>query len=556
MLPPRPEARAPAAPADPAFVALGARMMPDLVATQNVTLAGFRLLDPNGIVIAGREEVGLSLAHLEEVAEALQGRFSGALRVRISKHDQPSLYSMSRGTGMRVFTAMPVIVRDQVAGVVYASRTPSNVFKYLYEQRGKLILAMLSMIVPTLLIGFLFHRTITEPMRELIERTNLVGKGDRNALRPLKRHGTSEFARLSQSFLEMARRLNTRSSFISTFATHVSHELKSPLTSIQGAAELLRDDIDATTPVMTDKDRRKFLDNIIADADRLTKISGRLRDFARAENPVAVGAAKLSDAIAGLRSAFASLDIRASGDLDTPMRISEENAAIIFSNLADNAMRHGSSTLDISATRQGNSLLVKVADNGEGVSPNNRTQIFDSFFTTRRDSGGTGMGLAIVRAMLDAHGGAIRLLDSRTRNSLRADDACGGRAAAMIARICARAGLSIIVCGLALRGFGLGLGLPPFVVKYGGSMLWGTMVFFLVAIAASHLSRRSIALISISIAVCVELFRLVHAPWLDELSADHGGALLLGRVFSPWNMLAYGVGIALGMLLDRIALSP
>jgi hypothetical protein len=113
-------------------------MMPDLVATQNVTLAGFRLLDPNGIVIAGREEVGLSLAHLEEVAEALQGRFRGALRVRISKHDQPSLYSMSRGTGMRVFTAMPVIARDQVAGVIYASRTPSNVFKYLYEQRAKL----------------------------------------------------------------------------------------------------------------------------------------------------------------------------------------------------------------------------------------------------------------------------------------------------------------------------------------------------------------------------------------------------------------------------------
>ncbi len=63
--------------------------------------------------------------------------------------------------------------------MVYASRTPSNVFKYLYEQRGKVILAMLSMIVPTLLIGFLFHRTITGPMRELVERTNQVGNGDR-----------------------------------------------------------------------------------------------------------------------------------------------------------------------------------------------------------------------------------------------------------------------------------------------------------------------------------------------------------------------------------------
>jgi signal transduction histidine kinase len=412
VLPPRPEARTPSVPADPAFAALGARMMPDLIATQNVTLAGFRLLDPNGVVIAGREEAGLSLAHLAEISEALQGHFRGALRARISKHDAPPLYSMSRGTDVRVFIAMPVIVRDQVAGVIYASRTPSNVFKYLYEQRGKAALAILSMIVPTLLIGFLFHRTITGPMRELVERSDLVGNGDRNALRPLKRHGTSEFARLSQSFLEMARRLHTRSSFISTFATHVSHELKSPLTSIQGAAELLRDDIDAPTPVMTDENKRKFLDNIIADADRLTKISLRLRDFARAENPVAVGAAKPSVAVANLRSAFASLDIRASGDLDTAMRISEENAAIIFSNLADNAMRHGSSRLDISAMRQGNLLLVEVADNGEGVSPNNRTQIFDSFFTTRRDSGGTGMGLAIVRAMLDAHGGAIRLIDS------------------------------------------------------------------------------------------------------------------------------------------------
>ena len=80
-------------------------------------------------------------------------------------------------------------------------------------------------------------------------------------------------------------------------------------------------------------------------------------------------------------------------------------------------MRHGSSTLDLAAARQGNWLKVTVSDDGEGVSPNNQTQIFDSFFTTRRDSGGTGMGLAIVRAMLDAHGGAIRLIESERGTS-------------------------------------------------------------------------------------------------------------------------------------------
>jgi hypothetical protein len=119
-----------------------------------------------------------------------------------------------------------------------------------------------------------------------------------------------------------------------------------------------------------------------------------------------------------------------------------------------------------------------------------------------------------------------------------------------------RAGLclAIIIGGLALRGFRFRLGLPGFVVKYGGSMLWGTTVFFLVALAASRLSRRNVALISAGIAVCVELLRLVHAPWPDAFRLTLAGALLLGRIFSGWNMLAYGVGIALAMGLDRFAM--
>ena len=120
-----------------------------------------------------------------------------------------------------------------------------------------------------------------------------------------------------------------------------------------------------------------------------------------------------------------------------------------------------------------------------------------------------------------------------------------------------RAGLCllIVVSGLALRGFGFSLGLSAIVVKYGGSLLWAAMVFFLVAIVASRSSRLSVALISASIAVAVELFRLVHAPWLDAFRLTLPGALLLGRIFSPWNMLAYGVGIALAVWLDRFAVS-
>ena len=121
------------------------------------------------------------------------------------------------------------------------------------------------------------------------------------------------------------------------------------------------------------------------------------------------------------------------------------------------------------------------------------------------------------------------------------------------ATIGGRAGLClvVIVCGLALRGFGYRLGLPFAVVKYGGSVLWGTALFLFVAICAARWTLTNIACIALAIAVCVELSRLIHTPWLDAFRLTLPGALLLGRVFSPYNIVAYGCGIALGIALIK-----
>ncbi len=409
ILPPRAPAQAAAVPAEPAFVALGARLAPDLVAAQRTTLAGFRLLDPRGVVIAGREEVGLSLAHVEEVAQAMGGTFSAVMRMRVSKHEPPPLYSLSRGTDVRLFVAMPVVARGAVAGVVYASRTPSNVFKSLHEERGKVAAAGLAILAVAATIGFIFQRAITRPIRELMARTVAIRHGDRAALTPLRHHGTAELAALSQGFLDTAQALQDRSDFIATFAAHVSHELKSPLTAIKGAAELLRDDLDAPAPAMDRADQQRFLDNIIADTARLTVIVQRLRDLARAEAMPTAGTTTLAAVVADLAAGFPALAIAATGDLGAPIRISPENARIVFAHLADNAQSHGARRLDLAAARESGAVRVRVADDGAGISPTNRERIFDSFFTSRRDSGGTGMGLPIVRAMLEAHGGDITL---------------------------------------------------------------------------------------------------------------------------------------------------
>ena len=408
LLGPRPDARPAAQAPDPAFLAIGARLSAIAAEAQKTTLAGFRLLDPNGIVIAGREEVGLSLAHVEEVAAALEGRPRSVLRLRLSDRPPPPLYSISRGTRVRVFLALPVIVDGRIAGVVYASRTPSNILKQLYGERRNIILAGLTVLAVALVIGFVFWRTITGPIHELIRRTEAIARGDRAAIRPLAHHGTREVALLSRSFLKMAARLFDRSEYISTFAAHVSHELKSPLTSIQGAAELLREN----GATMTEAERERFLSNIIGDTERLTVLLRRLRDLARADNPQTGGSTTLEAVIAALRPAFPDLTIHAQGDVGAPIRLSAENAAIVLSHLIDNARRHKAGLVRIEAARGSDELRVSVGDDGEGISEKNRERIFDPFFTTRRESGGTGLGLGIVQSMLRAHGGAIRLLPS------------------------------------------------------------------------------------------------------------------------------------------------
>lgn len=106
--------------------------------------------------------------------------------------------------------------------------------------------------------------------------------------------------------------------------------------------------------------------------------------------------------------------------------------------------------------------------------------------------------------------------------------------------------VAVIVCGLCLRAFGYDVGLPFVAVKYGGSVLWGAMVYLLLAAAFPSRWRGREVHIAILAVVIVELIRLIHFPALDAFRATTAGALLLGRVFSLWNILCYvgGIGAA------------
>ena len=412
-LPERPDGRAPETPSSALAVGAGRSLSPVLKRAQRTTLVGARVIDSLGNVVGGTAEIGLNFAHVEEVATALTGQYASALRFRELENAPSELRTVatiSRGTRVRVFVAFPVVEQNRVLGVIYLSRTPKSVLRHMYEERDKVILALATVLLLSFTLAFLTSRTISRPVAELLKRTGRVARGEAPSMPVLERPGTHEMDELSQGISRMADALTERAAYIRTLATHVSHEFKTPLASIQGAVELLQDH-DAS---MTEEETAPFLDSISAGGDRLRVLLDRLLDLARAEN--AQPTDEETALLPVLQAAAARLEDGTTAQLDlgseVKARIPEEALSIIVQNLFENAAQHGANSVLVTAAQDRDSVTLSIADDGTGVSEGNREKIFEHFFTTRRDSGGTGLGLGIVQALLSTHGGAISLGDA------------------------------------------------------------------------------------------------------------------------------------------------
>jgi signal transduction histidine kinase len=143
----------------------------------------------------------------------------------------------------------------------------------------------------------------------------------------------------------------------------------------------------------------------------LNRLVRRLIELARAESAGMTGeTTSLAEVVGRLGIDGLAIAIEAGADIRFAM--SPENALIVFSNLADNSVQHGASRFTLSATRVDGTVTIVASDDGTGIAPANRDRIFEAFFTTRRDNGGTGLGLGIVAALLKAHEGTIRLVST------------------------------------------------------------------------------------------------------------------------------------------------
>lgn len=407
----RPEGVSSQIPADEIAIKIGSLLTPVMIDTQRITLAGMRLLDLNGTVIAGREEVGLSLAHIPEVKAALQGNYVSVIRQRLSNEPPPPLYSISRGSLIRVFVAFPIIEKQHLQGVLYLSRSPENILRHLYAVKEKVFAVSLVLLALLALLVAFVSSSISRPIRELINQTHLIRRGEQNQIEPINYPVTYEVEQLSKSFVSMSKALNERADYLRRFATHMSHEFKTPLTAMQGALELLQDH----SETMPKEQRQRFVSNLLADTLRLKQLVARLLELARADAlETSANTCNLETVLLDLQSQFkdSGLTLNYANIPTCLLAISEEVLTMALYNLLENSSQHQANQIDITATQNENQLEILFKDNGIGISQANREKIFTPFFTTRRSAGGTGLGLAITLSLLKAYQGKLDVLPS------------------------------------------------------------------------------------------------------------------------------------------------
>lgn len=402
--------------------------------TKQATLAGIRLVDAEGVVVVSSGDgLGQDLSADAEVRDALrEGKVGVAVRPRpgggsasmLSRRSdygegapspRTSWSGESRHSGVRLFVTVPILLDDELLGAVVMSRTPREEVQAIYQMAPRLwwgaVVAVLLTIALAVFYGSLFSRSLRSMARAAPGIAQHPGQADRLLARAQRSH-VAEVAATADALIATANRLDERLAYIGEFAANVSHEFKTPLSTLRGTVELLQDDED-----MPAEQRARFLANAQAELARLERLVSGLLALARAEQADRREAVDLDALLGALCERYPGTQLQGRGG---SVHGDPEQLDLALANLIANAHTYGEAPVEVRVTRRHDAVIIDVIDQGT-LSEANREQVFERFFTTHRGRGGTGLGLALVRAVAQAHGGEVRLHPdpSPTRFQLR-----------------------------------------------------------------------------------------------------------------------------------------
>ncbi len=336
----------------------------------------------------------------------------------------------------RLFPSSPIVVDDRTLGevIVLGTRPPTpSLVTSLVEYGPTLALTgVVLLVVGTTLMAFFVFRPVRSRLRELQRAAEAIGGGQTSVR--ANESGGDEVADLAAAFNRMAADLDARARELAhsdrvrrQLLADVSHELMTPLTAIRGYLETLS----MPEAVRDPEARDRYLRIVAEEGQRLEAIAGDLLDLARLEGggttldlqPVAV--ATLFDR-AGARQGTVLAEKRvtravAIGAGADQVQADERRLEQVIQNLVANAVRHtpAGGRIELSADRvDGGRIRLRVRDSGPGIPLEHLPRVFDRFYRVEaaRDhaTGGSGLGLSIVRAIVHAHGGTVSAANAPT----------------------------------------------------------------------------------------------------------------------------------------------
>ena len=363
--------------------------------------------DERGLVVfdsdGGRAE-GQNFRGKREVALTLAGGY-GARSTLLDPQDADSSV---------MFVAAPIRRDGRIAGVVSVSKAQRSLFAFRDETR--LWIRTLGLInfgavaVGAYLVVTLFSR----PIRRLTDYAHAVARGER-AVPP--QGGSGEAATLGRAFEEMRDALENRA-YVENYVQTVTHEMKSPVAAIRGAAELLHEE-------MPPARRERFVANIQAEARRLQNIIDRLLALSALESrkkldhPAAIPLADLAHAVcAQLQPAAEARGLRLDLTCDSQPEVLGESFLLesalhnLLQNAIDFSPEGGAIRVRVAPDAAAQHAEITVEDDGPGIPDYALPRLFERFYSLQRPDSGrksSGLGLCFVREAAALHGGSIEV---------------------------------------------------------------------------------------------------------------------------------------------------
>ena len=358
----------------------------------------------------GRDE-GRDYSRWRDVYRTLKGTY-GARSTR-APHDPLSSV---------MYVAAPIHVQGEVVGVLSVGKPTYNATEFINATKRNIIIAGTLTCLGVIIVGLLVSGMLLRPIQRLTVYAQAVRDGKRVALPAL---GRSEVQSLGNAFEEMRDALEGKQ-YVESYVQHLTHEIKSPVAAIQGAAELLQE-------AMPTEQRDKFLHNILGETQRIQTVIEKLLLLASLENRKAiqeVGTVYLDEIVEEIAESLAPLlaakEIILKIEYDSSPPFDGERFLIrqAVMNLMQNAVEFtptgGKMTvwieprsMDDGSGRRSVELVVQ--DDGPGIPDYAQERVFERFYSLPRPDTGvksSGLGLSLVREVAALHGGSVHLTNA------------------------------------------------------------------------------------------------------------------------------------------------